>query len=65
MSFFKDEGPVAVTPVLSSKKPVRRPGLPAATPPKLRRNSDYAAQGNDGTFVHGPVTVDESSFSRF
>jgi methyl-accepting chemotaxis protein len=65
MSFFKDEGPVAVTPVLSSKKPVRRPGLPASTPPKLRRNSDYAAQGNDGTFVHGPVTVDESSFSRF
>jgi methyl-accepting chemotaxis protein-1 (serine sensor receptor) len=66
MSFFKDEGPAqAPMPVLSSKKPVRRPGLPPATPPKLRRTSDYSQTGADGSFVHGPVSVDESSFSRF
>jgi len=68
MSFFRDSDGSGSSgmPMLTAMKPVRRGGpAPRAALGNAmnRRSSD--AQSDSGTYVHGPVTVDESSFSRF
>ena len=69
MSFFRDSdggGSSSGMPMLTNMKPVRRggPAPRAALGNSMnRRSSD--GHSDSGTYVHGPVTVDESSFSRF